>query len=60
MRVTRNECVQCGLPCMGNACPNAQVERLYCDVCNSEETLYYFNDQELCIDCIEGLLEEVE
>ena len=60
MKKTENECVGCGLPCMGNSCPNRNVTRLYCDKCGEEATLYYFDDKELCIDCIEKELEKVE
>ena len=62
MLVYENECVDCkssGLPCMGSPCPNRKVPRFYCDKCREEATLYYFDGRELCIDCIEGLLEEV-
>lgn len=63
MKETTNECVGCtsmGLPCMGSACPNRHVTRYYCDECGEETQLYIFEDEELCIDCIIGRLEEVE
>ena len=47
-----NECVDCGLPCVGNACHYIRVPHLYCDICGLEETLYYFDGDALCIDCI--------
>lgn len=43
-----------------NSCPNRNVPRYYCDKCGSEATLYYFDDEELCLDCIEERLETVE
>lgn len=56
-----NECVDCGLPCLGNACPHRNVVRYYCDDCGDEvEKLYNFDDDELCIYCIEKRLEKVE
>lgn len=60
MRKTENECVSCGLPCLGNSCPYRNVTRLYCDDCKEETDLYYFDGDELCIDCIEKKLEKVE
>lgn len=60
MKKTENECVQCGLPCMGNSCPHRNVTRLYCDKCGNEAKLYYFEGGEWCIDCIEKALEEVQ
>ena len=61
MKKVTNECVQCGLPCLGSTCPNRHVVRYYCDKCGSEETLYHYDGEELCLDCIiESLdLEEV-
>ena len=63
MRKTSNECVGCtdmGLPCMGSSCKNRSVTRFYCDDCKEEKELYHFDDDELCIDCIEKRLEKVE
>ena len=59
MKKVFNECVECGLPCLGNACPNRRVTRFFCDNCGEEADLYYFDGQELCISCIEEMLEKV-
>lgn len=59
MRKTTNECVSCDLPCF-STCPHRNVTRLYCDECGDETQLYYYDGQELCIDCIEKRLEKVE
>lgn len=57
-----NECVGCppDLGCIGNSCPYLHVYRFYCDKCNCEEELYWFEDEQLCIDCILEQLERVE
>ena len=63
MRKKLNECVGCkglGLPCFGSSCPNRNVIRLYCDRCGEETNLYYYNGEELCIECITKTLEEVK
>lgn len=63
MKRIENECVGCksmGLPCIGYGCPNRRVTRYYCDKCGEEADLYYFDGEELCIDCIEERLEKVE
>ena len=61
MIVTENECVDCGLPCLYESCPYWAVTRLYCDECGSEEnTLYWWDGQQLCLGCIEAKLERVE
>lgn len=57
----RNECCDCGLPCLGNTCPNLHVKHYICDICGNEpDHLYRYEGQELCIDCIKEQLEEVE
>lgn len=60
MRETTNECVGCPpeMGCLGDSCPNRNVTRLYCDECGDETQLYYYDGQELCIDCITELLKE--
>lgn len=57
-----NECVGCPpeMGCMGSSCPNRNVPHYYCDECGDETSLYYYDDKELCIDCIKKLLEKVE
>lgn len=60
MIVTENECVDCGLPCLLQSCPYWAVTRFYCDECGDESKLYWWNGQQLCINCIEKQLDEVE
>ena len=55
-----NDCVDCGLPCLGTACPHRSVPHFYCDECGNETKTYYFDDDELCIECIEKRLDRVE
>lgn len=57
MKKVENECVNCGLPCLGNTCEYRNVIRFYCDRCLEEAKLYHYEDEELCIDC---LLEEFD
>ena len=54
-----DECVGCPpeLGCLGSACPNRHVPRLYCDKCGEEVDEFY--EDELCIDCVETSSEEV-
>lgn len=59
MRRLENDCVDCGMPCIGNSCPYRNVEHLYCDECGDETQLYEFDGEELCIDCIKQRLKEV-
>lgn len=61
MKRNENECVDCGLPCLGSACPLKHVSHYYCDHCNTElkpEELYMAGDEEWCIDCILDNLEK--
>lgn len=60
MKKIEDECVGCksvGLYCLGISCPYKNVVRFYCDKCLEEATLYHYEDEELCADC---LLEEFE
>ena len=59
MKQTESECVGCELPCIGRGCPYYEVTRFYCDECGGETTLYHFDGRELCIECVEDLLDEV-
>lgn len=53
-----SDCVGCGLPCWGNACPHYEVITLICDKCGCEaDELYkYYTDgfimKQLCLDCM--------
>lgn len=55
-----NECVSCGLPCLGDICPYRNVVRYYCDRCGSEEKLYHYDNEELCEECLLKNFEVVE
>ena len=60
LQCIENECVDCGLPCMYESCKYYRVIRFYCDSCNEEETLYEYDGEELCIECITKRLLIVE
>lgn len=60
MRKIENDCVDCGLPCLGNSCPKRNVPHFYCDKCGEENDIYHYEDKQLCIDCIVEELEKVE
>lgn len=58
-----NECVGCPqeMGCIGESCPFLNVPRLYCDECDDEQdVLYWWDDEQLCLDCVEARLERVE
>ena len=55
-----NECIGCDWPCIYESCPYWAVARLYCDECEEEKQLYWYDNQQLCLDCIEARLERVE
>ena len=60
MKKIENDCVDCGLPCLGSTCPFRNNPHYYCDQCENEEPLYLFNGQELCVNCILDKLDKVE
>ena len=50
-----NRCVDCDLPCQGDACPYRNVEVFYCDDCDEElphNGIYDVDGEELCEDCL--------
>lgn len=54
-------CVAPAYPCMGDACMNRHVKRLYCDKCKDDvEKLYKYDGQEICEDCLLGEFEVIE
>lgn len=55
-----NDCCGCTAPCLGSSCQLRAVKHYYCDKCDYEGDIYYFDGKELCIDCIEKRLEKVE
>ena len=57
-----NDCVGCATenyPCVGSLCPLRNAKHYYCDQCKEEATIYHFEDEQLCIECIEKRLERV-
>ena len=63
MIVYENECVGCATPnypCIGERCYRRRVKRLYCDSCGEEDTLYDWDGEQLCIECIKERLTEIE
>ena len=57
MRCVESDCVGCGLPCRGSACPyHGTYTRCYCDNCGNEvnpeeESLYELEGKEVCLRC---------
>jgi hypothetical protein len=54
MKIIKNDCVGCQLPCWGDDCPLRRVEHWYCDKCGAElgDEIYVVDDEELCEDCL--------
>lgn len=51
-RKYENQCVDCGLPCLGNSCRYRNVPVDYCDECGSEYAEYRIDGEDLCEDCV--------
>lgn len=50
-----DECVDCGLPCVGDMCKYRNVRHLYCDRCGEDvDTLWKWDDtgEQLCEYCL--------
>ena len=55
-----NDCVSCGLPCLGNECPNRHVPHYYCDRCGNELNSYFMIDEDMiCNDCLATVAKEM-
>lgn len=52
-------CVDCGLPCLGESCPNKHVKVRYCDRCQSSDAVYEMNGEDLCSDCAADAIKEI-
>lgn len=62
---TRDECVECGKPCIGKSCKYMNVIVKTCDVCGEEvEHLYWYEGEQMCEECamdrFKETLEEVQ
>ena len=59
----KHECCDCATgayPCQGSSCTQGTMH-YYCDACGEEtETLYQFEGEELCADCVLESLPRVE
>lgn len=58
MIVFENQCVDCGLPCIGDRCIYRNVEMHYCDHCN-KEAAYLIDKEELCSNCANQFLDDI-
>lgn len=62
--IEQNDCCDCAVPaypCLGYSCPLRHAKHYYCDDCGDEvDTLYRFEGEELCGDCVVKRLEVVE
>ena len=54
MKIIENECVNCPqeMGCLDVSCPYKNVTRYYCDICGCEETLYFYDGEEICKYCL--------
>lgn len=59
-----DECVHCGLPCLGDACSNRNIRVHVCDRCEEyidTDQIYKDEDyEELCKECLLELHEKKE
>ena len=57
-KVRSSDCVDCGLPCLGQSCPHWERVDYYCDNCN-DYAEYTVDGEELCEKCTEDYIKEV-
>lgn len=56
-------CVGCPreMGCLGRACPDRKIPRMYCDECGEEcSQLYWLDGEQYCADCVIDKLEKVD
>lgn len=59
MKQIEDDCVGCGRPCIGVACPYNAAPHWYCDECGTEydpSELYRFEGRDLCEECLKNIL----
>ncbi|MBQ2397776.1 MAG: hypothetical protein II304_12210 [Bacteroidales bacterium] len=57
-RQIENQCIDCGLHCIGNACRYRNVVVDYCDDCGDEGARYRIDSDDLCEDCVKARIKE--
>ena len=64
MIIEENHCCSCAndtYPCYEGECELLHVQVLRCDKCNEKvDTLYVYNGQELCADCLLATVDKVK
>lgn len=63
MKQIENQCVGCPSErgCLGDGCPNRNVEVYYCDQCGYEieDDVYEVDGEDLCEDCLKNTFKKV-
>ena len=64
MLKTEDRCCGCdapGYPCLGNSCPNRNLEVYYCDHCDEEidaDEVYCVDGEDLCEDYLKRMFKK--
>jgi hypothetical protein len=53
-----SQCINCGLHCIGLACPYYRVPVDYCEDCGDSDAKYRIDGEDLCEDCVKERLKE--
>ena len=59
MKIKVDDCVDCDKPCLLHCPVRDDAYEYRCDKCGEDTQLYDFDGKELCLDCIEKLLDKV-
>lgn len=61
-KITEDLCVDCGLPCIGHACPyhkSHNSENYYCDTCLLSCAEYKIEGEDFCNECARAYLGDI-
>ena len=61
MTIEVNDCVCCGLPCLGDSCPNRHASHKICDKCGTDLGDHFVvGGEEFCQKCFDRTFPKIE
>ena len=54
-----DQCVDCGLPCLGNSCAYQNIKIFCCDQCGREDASYRIDGEDYCEKCAKDYIKNI-